>query len=78
MMTNNERLRELIAKYKLDRENVAELLHLPLSKSGQSAAVNKWLSSPADPGNFRRMSDAMLELLELKLGERELVVVEYI
>jgi len=68
--TNNERLRALMKKHGLTRIDVCELLHLAVTKNGQTPAVAKWLAHPTDSSNFRAMNDAMLELLELKLGER--------
>lgn len=72
MKNNNEKLRALMKKHDLTRTDVCELLHLSITKSGQTPAVAKWLASPEDRSNFRHMNDAMFELLELKLGERRL------
>lgn len=72
MKTNNEKLRALMTKHGLTRTDVCELLHLSITKGGQTPAVAKWLSSPSATSNYRHMSDAYLELLELKLGERRL------
>lgn len=70
MKTNNEKLRELMTKHELTRQDVCEILHLAITKNGQTPAVAKWLAHPTDSSNFRSMNDGMLELLELKLGER--------
>jgi len=70
MKTNNERLRELMKKHDLTRADVCDLLHLSITKNGQTPAVAKWLASSKDSSNYRAMNDAMIELLELKLGER--------
>jgi len=72
MKKNNERLRDLMKKHLLSRSDVCKLLHLSITRGGQTPAVAKWLASPTDSSNFRHMSDANLELLELKLGERRL------
>lgn len=68
--TNNERLRELMKKHGLTRQDVSGLLHLAITKNGQTPAVAKWLAHPTDSSNFRAMNDAMIELLEYKLGEK--------
>lgn len=70
MKTNNERLKELMEKHGLRRADVAEILHLAVTKDGQVPAVNKWLASTSDAGNYRQMNDAYLELLEYRLGEK--------
>lgn len=67
--TNNERLRELIKKHGLRRRDVAAILN-----KSSSVAVNKWLAPESDTSNYRAMPDIELEMLELKLGERELVL----
>lgn len=72
MKTNNEKLRALMKKHQLTRADVCTLLHLSITRGGQTPAVAKWLATPTDSSNFRNMSDANLELLELKLGERRL------
>lgn len=73
-MTNNERLRELMTDFNLTRSEVSSILHLSVTKNGQTPAVAKWLASPTDSSNFRHMGDAQLELLELRLGVRPLEV----
>lgn len=70
MTTNNNRLRELMDTHGLYKADVAGMLHLAITSTGQVPAVNKWLASEKDKGNFRKMGDAHLELLEIKLGER--------
>ena len=70
MTTNNERLRELMKKHDLSRQDVSGLLHLAVTKNGQTPAVAKWLAHPTDSSNFRSMNDALIELLEYKLGEK--------
>jgi len=75
-LTNNEKLRRLMKKHDLSRTDVCDLLHLSVTRQGQTPAVAKWLSSPEAVSNYRNMSDAYLELLQLKLGERELVIHE--
>ena len=72
--TNNEKLRSLMKKHDLIRADVSTLLHLSITRGGQTPAVAKWLAPTTDRSNFRHMSDANLELLELKLGERELTL----
>lgn len=74
MTTNNERLRELMKAHSLTRADVAKLLHLAITKNGQTPAVAKWLAKPTDKNNYRPLKDSLLELLELKLGEREVEV----
>ena len=70
--TNNERLRALIQGHGLTRREASELMRLSVTSSGRTPALDKYLSKQTDAGNFRRMPDAYLELLELKLGERRL------
>ena len=74
--TNNERLRALMKAHSLTRTEVAKLLHLAITKNGQTPAVAKWLAQPSDANNYRPMKDSLLELLEYKLGEREVEVFE--
>lgn len=69
--TNNDRLRELMKKHGLSRADVCRILNLAVTKGGQTPAVTKWLASPSDPGNYRAMPDLQLEMLEIKLGVRE-------
>jgi hypothetical protein len=66
---NNIRLREIMREYGLTRREVCELLHKAVTDTGQTPAVNKWLAKPTDLSNYRAMSDADLELLELKLAK---------
>ena len=72
---NNERLRELMTRHRLSRLEVATLLHKAITKGRgtqlQAPAVNKWLAAPDDGANFRSMSDADMELLELKIAMRK-------
>ena len=58
---NGERLYELIKDRELTRQEVAEVLGVPVT------TVHNWLR-PVDNAAHRAMSDQMLELLELKLG----------
>jgi len=82
--TNNERLRELMEQHNLSRVDVARLLHKSVIKSKRpvkraigddyqqgyeyAPGVSKWLAT--DKWNMRKMSDADIELLELKLKGR--------
>lgn len=66
MDSNNARLIELMETHSLGRRDVARLTECRINrKTNQSVAVNKWLST--DPGNYRRMPDRAIALLELRL-----------
>ncbi len=61
-MNNRERLIELIADYKLDRRQVAELV------SVKREMVDHWLTSN-ESKNHEEIPDMAIELLELKLRQ---------
>jgi transcriptional regulator with XRE-family HTH domain len=61
-MTNNERLAELRAYYKLSLKHLAYLLDM--SPSG----ISSWLAEPGTV-NHRNMPSRILELLEYKLKD---------
>lgn len=58
---NGERLHELIREHGLSRQDVADILGVPLN------TVHNWLKKTTSPSQ-RNMSDQMLELLEIKLS----------
>lgn len=61
-MNNRERLIELIADYKLDRRQVAELV------SVKRDTVDHWLTSN-ESKSHEEIPDMAIELLELKLRQ---------
>ncbi|MEJ2762129.1 MAG: hypothetical protein P8126_11560 [Gammaproteobacteria bacterium] len=64
-MNNRDRLMSLIAKYKLERREIADLVRV-----GRET-VDHWLL-PADSRHHEEIPDMAIELLELKLGARPL------
>lgn len=60
-MTNKEKLKELIAQYKLSTREVCELLNV------SDKTVFSWLT---DKKWVRKISDQTIELLKYKLKER--------
>lgn len=62
-MNNRQRLIDLIADYKLDRRDVAELLKV------KRDTVDHWLIS-GESKSREEMPDMAIELLEYKLGAR--------
>lgn len=65
-MNNREKLIALIADYKLDRRDVAELVKV------KRETVDHWLMSHESKHN-EEVPDMAIELLELKLRDRTLV-----
>ena len=63
MVNTNKRLLKLISKHNLTSAQVAAFVKV------QPVTVEHWRQSPGGPGH-RVMSDGMLELLEIKLGEK--------
>ena len=61
-MNNREKLIELIADYKLDRRQVAELV------SVKRDTVDHWLTSH-ESKTYKEIPDMAIELLELKLKQ---------
>lgn len=64
-MNNRDRLITLITDYGLDRREVAELI------KAKRDAVDHWLL-PVDSKNHEEVPDMAIELLELKLGAKQL------
>lgn len=63
-MNNRDRLIELLTDHELERREVAELLKVKID------VVNHWLSSH-ESNNYEDMPDMAIELLEIKLGVKE-------
>ncbi|OGT76200.1 MAG: hypothetical protein A2W76_11785 [Gammaproteobacteria bacterium RIFCSPLOWO2_12_47_11] len=61
-MNNRERLIELIADYKLDRRQVAELIRV------KRDTVDHWLTSN-ESKSHEEIPDMAIELLEIKLRQ---------
>jgi len=64
-MNNRDRLITLITDHNLDRREIAELV------SVKRDAVDHWLL-PVDSKNHEEVPDMAIELLELKLGAKQL------
>jgi hypothetical protein len=64
-MNNRDRLITLITDYGLDRREVAELVR------AKRDAVDHWLL-PVDSKNHEEVPEMAIELLELKLGAKQL------
>lgn len=69
---NNQKLRRLMTQHGLSRREVSLMLRKAVTGTGRTPAVDKWLASPGDSQNFRRMPDLELEVLELKLHLRSM------
>lgn len=66
-LQNNARLREIMEANHLSRADVGRLLGKKILANGACPVVNKWMASPLDKANYRRVPDGVLELLEAKL-----------
>jgi hypothetical protein len=66
-VTNNEKLKGLMKKHRLGRRDVARLASYTIAPNGQCYAVNNWLA-PEDATGYRKLSDATLALIELRLA----------
>ncbi len=64
-MNNRDRLIELLADHELERREVAEMLKV------KTDTVNHWLASH-ESHNYEEMPDMAIELLEIKLGNKEI------
>ncbi len=64
-MNNRDRLIELLADHGLERREVAEMLKV------KTDTVNHWLASH-ESHNYEEMPDMAIELLEIKLGNKEI------
>ena len=63
-MNNRERLFDLISTYGLERREVAELVKV------KPESVDNWLVSH-ESSHYEEMPDMAIELLELKLKDRQ-------
>ncbi len=63
-MNNRERLIDLITTYKLERRTIAELVKV------KPDTVDNWLVSH-ESSHYEEMPDMAIELLELKLKDRQ-------
>lgn len=64
-MNNRDRLIELLADHELERREVAEMLKV------KTDTINHWLASH-ESHNYEEMPDMAIELLEIKLGNKEI------
>lgn len=63
-MNNRDRLIELLSDHELERREVAEMLKV------KAETINHWLASH-ESHNYEEMPDMAIELLEIKLGNKE-------
>ena len=63
-MNNRDRLIELLSDHELERREVAEMLKV------KTETINHWLASH-ESHNYEEMPDMAIELLEIKLGNKE-------
>ncbi len=64
-MNNRDRLIELLSDHELERREVAEMLKV------KTDTINHWLASH-ESHNYEEMPDMAIELLEIKLGNKEI------
>lgn len=63
-MNNRDRLIELLTKHQMERREIAAMLKV------KTHQVNNWLASQ-ETRHYEDIPDMAIELLEIKLGEKE-------